>query len=344
MPPPADDQEKARRLVELLKNARRIAVVTHDNPDPDALGAAFGIRAIAERQAGKPAAIVYGGLIGRSENRAMVSRLGIEITPAAEARWADFDAFVLVDTQPDVRNHSLPPGAPVVAVLDHHPVFRRSQASIPLFDVRKDCGATTTIVLAYLRALEIGIEGKLATALFYGLATDTRNLNRMAHPIDAEAFLHLFPLIDLDALQDITRPRVPRAYFSLYKGAIERAVLRGDAIHTWLGTVSSPDTVSEIAEFLIRLEDCTWSVAGGAHGSHLFLSLRSGDPAQDTGRLLKEVIGKDGSAGGHGAMAGARIALPSGNPADADEAWRRFCKRFFRALGRSSESETPLIG
>lgn len=344
MPLPDDAGERARRLLEIVKNARGAVVLTHDNPDPDCIGAAVGIQALGRHHADRTVAIAYGGVVGRAENRALVERLGIGVVPVARLPWEQFDCVALVDTQPDVKNHSLPPGKPVSVVIDHHPIFRRSAAAVPLYDVRRGFGATTTMVVQYLRALDTPLDPKVATALFYGIASDTRNLNRMTYPADVEAYLYLFPLVDLQALADITRPRVPRSYFSLYKGAIEKAEVRRDVVLSWLGPVPIPDTVGEIADFLVRLEGCVWSVAGGAFERHLYVSLRTNDPGNDAGRLVKEAVGKDGSAGGHGPMAGARIALSGEEPAAAEAAWKRLAAKLLKALGRAAEPGIPLAG
>src|SRR5262245_36546857 len=129
-------------------------ILTHDNPDPDSMAAAEGLKALLEAEAGVPCQVARGGIVGRAENRAMVSVLGLE---HAEVQNLDLDAYpliALVDTQPETGNNSLPPGHRVDIVIDHHP--RRPQSlRAPWCDVREDFGASCTIVYGYLRERKV---------------------------------------------------------------------------------------------------------------------------------------------------------------------------------------------
>jgi nanoRNase/pAp phosphatase (c-di-AMP/oligoRNAs hydrolase) len=65
-----------------------------------------------------------------------------------------------------------------------------------------------------------------------------------------------------------------------------------------------------VAEKLVSLERLRWSLATGAYRGELYLSLRLNDRRINAGRLVRELCAPlGGSAGGHGAMAGARIPL-----------------------------------
>src|SRR5690348_9561013 len=73
----------ASRLVRFVRNEGRklngLLIYTHDYPDPDSLASAFGLKHLVRLVAGVDAEIVYGGVIGRTENREMVSRLRIPL-------------------------------------------------------------------------------------------------------------------------------------------------------------------------------------------------------------------------------------------------------------------------
>jgi nanoRNase/pAp phosphatase (c-di-AMP/oligoRNAs hydrolase) len=68
-----------------------------------------------------PVTVARGGVIGRAENRAMVSVLGLEHVPVSEIDFGQYETIALVDTQPETGNNSLPPGHRVDIVVDHHP-------------------------------------------------------------------------------------------------------------------------------------------------------------------------------------------------------------------------------
>ncbi len=77
----------------------RTLVLTHDNPDPDSLAAALGLRRLLEHE-GMPAQMAVGGIIGRAENRAMVRELKIELVPIERLDFHNYATVALVDTQP----------------------------------------------------------------------------------------------------------------------------------------------------------------------------------------------------------------------------------------------------
>ncbi len=81
------------------------------------------------------------------------------------------------------------------------------------YDVRTDVGAACTILVEYLCEAEVEIDPLLATALFYGIKTDTRGLGRNAAPADVAAYYYLQPRIDTDVLSEIEQAQVPVDYF-----------------------------------------------------------------------------------------------------------------------------------
>jgi nanoRNase/pAp phosphatase (c-di-AMP/oligoRNAs hydrolase) len=67
-------------------------VLTHDNPDPDALAAAHGVAFLLEQLAGVPSKVGYGGIVGRAENRALLKVLQgqerqLELELQLQAAW-----------------------------------------------------------------------------------------------------------------------------------------------------------------------------------------------------------------------------------------------------------------
>ena len=110
-------------------------IYMHDNPDPDALAAAVGLKRLVEHEAGLQATLALGGIVGRAENRAMVDVLKIPLTPIEELSPPSFDVLAIVDSQPGTGNNSLPPDRPVDVVIDHHPL--RAESSVaPWCDIR----------------------------------------------------------------------------------------------------------------------------------------------------------------------------------------------------------------
>ena len=89
----------------------RALVVTHDNPDPDSLASAFGLKKLFETVLRRETVIGYGGMIGRAENRALVSSCRIPTVPLEDLEFRDFSTVALVDSQPETGNNSIPENA-----------------------------------------------------------------------------------------------------------------------------------------------------------------------------------------------------------------------------------------
>ncbi|MGQ0506128.1 MAG: DHH family phosphoesterase [Myxococcaceae bacterium] len=323
---------KVDRLLKSVRGRRHPVILTHDNPDPDSMAAAFALGYLLEKRAGMEVSIGYGGIIGRAENMAFVKVLRLPIAPISQIVFDEHDLIGLVDTQPPVGNHSLPPRYAADIVVDHHPL-RDESLSVPFADVGGDFGATSTMLVEYLRAARLEPTPEIATALFYGIKADTRDLGRETTQTDVDSYLWLFPRIDKTALGRIEHPELPLKYFQLFHKAIERAKVYGDAIITDLDEVYSPDMVAEVAERLLFTEDMKWSLACGSYRSQLYFSLRTKDRRMNAGRLIREICeDKGGSAGGHGSMAGARLPL-WGNRANRLAIKRAILKRFIQGFG-----------
>jgi nanoRNase/pAp phosphatase (c-di-AMP/oligoRNAs hydrolase) len=329
---PGQSQGRVAELLNLARGRRRPLILAHDNPDPDSLASALALAFLFASRLHLESRISYGGIIGRAENQAMVKVLRLPLIPVSRVIFDDHDLICLVDTQPAAGNHSLPPRYFPDVVIDHHPL-RSGTERATFWDVGGTHGATSTLVTQYLMASGTVPSPQVATALFYGIKADTRDLGRETVAADVQAYLYLFPLVDKIELGHIEHPELPAAYFQLLHSAIARARTFGAVIATDLGSLYAPDLTAEIAERLLFVEGIRWSLAFGTYHHDLFVSLRTSDPRMNAGQLIREVCaGSGGTSGGHGSMAGARIPIPRGGRSLA--AFRRqTLQRFLAALG-----------
>lgn len=333
---------KVERLARQFRGRRRALVLTHDNPDPDSMAAAWALALVLSDRVGVPADIAYGGIIGRAENAAFVKVLRLPLKQVADVELGLYDTFALVDTQQDVGNHALPEGVVADIVVDHHPL-REGPVKNAFADLGGTYGATSTMLTEYVRAARLEPSPELATALYYGIKADTRDLGRQTRDPDVECYLWLFPRIDRELLSAIEHPQLPVRYFRLFHAAIEKARLYSAAVITDLGDVYSPDIVAEVAERLSFIDGPKWSLAFGSYRSQLYLSLRVMDRRMNAGRLIRETCAPlGGSAGGHGSMAGARLPLV-GRKAQRETFKRDVLRRFKDAFGVTGERGVSLL-
>jgi nanoRNase/pAp phosphatase (c-di-AMP/oligoRNAs hydrolase) len=327
-------------LLTALEGSGRIVILPHDNPDPDALASAAGLKFLISSRLGQDAQIALGGIVGRAENRAMLKYLNITLVPVGELQLDGATRVVLVDTQPGRPNNSLPEGVVPAVVIDHHPAYD-SYSGVPFLDLRDEYGATSTIVTEYLRDAKLALEAKIATALFYGITAETQDLGREATAADIEAAHFLYPYTNKRRLAKIENARVPREYFRGFREGIERARLYDRVVVSLLGEVQYPDMVAEVADFLLRLEQVDWAAAIGVYGTCLHCSVRTTDRDVNAGDLLQRVLGSK-SAGGHDMIAGGRIAVGD-DPARHEQAAIEVRERLLRALGVDPTRGEPLV-
>ena len=295
-----------KRLLAGLRRRRAALIYTHDNPDPDSLAAAWGLARLFQYELDLVSVIAHGGIVGRAQNRAMVENLGIKLMPTEKLDPDRFDLIALVDSQPETGNNSLPAGHPIDVVIDHHPPRPESRRA-PWCDIRPDLGATSTIVFEYLRGRGIPIDPPLATAFFFALRTETRDLGREASEQERRAYLSLVPTVDHALLYRMTHPKVPRAHFVALDRALRSAEVYGNIVAVNLGRLRYPDLVAEIADLLLSFDAAKLVLCVGYYDGSAYLSLRTEPPQRRAGTIMRTIVGTEGAAGGHGTMAGARL-------------------------------------
>src|SRR5439155_136117 len=204
------------------------------------------------------------GTITRPENRAMTRILDIDVEEIKGHAIDEYDMVAMVDAQPSFFEEAF---GEVDLVIDHHP--EETPARAHLRDIRPSWGATSTIMTEYLRAADVKITQRLATALLYGIKTDTLHLERGATKADLEAFAYLHPLANHSALRRIERPELPNEALDVLALGIARRQLTHGVVFSHLGPVAYPELVAQFAEFFLQIEGAEWSVVSGTVNGEL---------------------------------------------------------------------------
>ena len=263
---------------------------------------------------------------------------------ASDFRKADLVA--LLDTQPEVGNHSVPFDRMPDIVFDHHFPRELSGPEPPFFDVGGEFGATSTKLVGLALASGLEIPDKLATALVYGVKSDTFNLSREATPYDFAAYMHLLPLADSQILAEIEHPQLPVKYFRIFNKAIQRGKIHGNVVVADLGEIYTPDLCAEVADRLLHIEGVRHALAVGWYEEALFLSLRSRNRNKKLGKLLHGIIVQElklGTAGGHTTMAGARIPVEGKSQRARADVRRKVVSKILAAFGQDYRHFSRLI-
>ena len=332
----AHERARVERIRAHFEGAPRVLILMQDDPDPDAIASALALRTLLGRnRTGAP--ICTFGTITRPENVAMCEILDIDVEPITTREMHGFDRVAMVDVQPSFLEERF---VEVDLVIDHHPLEEPVRAHIR--DIRPSYGATSTILADYLRAADVKITQRLATALLYGIKADTLGLERGGTKADLEAFTYLYLLANHNALRRIERPALGEAALdALATGLAKRRIIKG-VFFSHLGRVATADIIPQFADFGLQAEGVEWSVVSGVVGNDLHISVRNVGYVRGAGDVARAAFGDLGSAGGHRTMAKAVLPADSlvrggadGDPAGCQD---RIVQRFLRAIGANGRS------
>ncbi len=288
-----------------------LGIVTHNNPDPDAISSALALATIATsvNPHGLKCRILYDGVIGHQENRTMVNLLDIRMERLTPQVLQECSHLALVDSPAPGINNSLIPSARVDIILDHHRDGKYSGSGAVFADIRARIGATASILTQYLQELDIPVDRRVATGLLYGIRSDTREFRRNVTPEDLNNAAFLLPLTDPDLLDKIMSPSLSQETLDVLGIAIRSRKIRSGYLISNVGYVRNRDTLPQAADLLITLEGVNTALVYGITDEAIIMSARNRDVRLNIGNVMHEAFGSIGDAGGHPNMAAVSIPL-----------------------------------
>ncbi len=307
----------AWQLMTYLKSldpARQIGIIVHDNPDPDSIGGAMALRDMAE-SVGKPADILYYGSIGHQETRAFINLLSVPMRQVTGTVLSEYGVLALVDCNTPGRNNSLPAGTPVNIIIDHHAPKEENgkngstMTTADFVDIRPDVGATSTIMTRYVQELDFKISSNLATALLYGIRTDTSEFKRNTSAVDLTSAAFLHGIAQQDLLAQIETPSMSLETIDVLGEAIRNKRIEGTYMISDVGFIHDRDTLPQAADYLLKLEGISTVLVFGMTEDKIHMSARSKDIRVNIGEVIQRAFGDIGSAGGHQRSAAAQVPL-----------------------------------
>jgi nanoRNase/pAp phosphatase (c-di-AMP/oligoRNAs hydrolase) len=333
---------KARQLADVIESSEdRLAIVTHDNPDPDSIAAAAALAAIADHL-GVEADILYFGDIGHQENRAFVNLLDIELTPYGDVDIDDYDTIAVVDP---AKAGEVTLDRQVDIFIDHYEV--EGQIESEFADVRPNVSATSTILTKYIQEFDLSVSQEVATALLYGIRAETLDFRRDTTPADLTAAAYLYPFADHDTLEQVESPNMSPETLDVLAEAITNREVEGSHLVSNAGFISDRDALSQAASQLLNLEGITTTAVFGIVEDTIYLAARSKDIRLNIGRVLADAFENIGESAGHSTQASAEIPLGIFTGIEATEENRdtllslteeAVTRKLFDAMGVESES------
>ena len=200
-----DRKQGAREVLRRLEAEvnSKVLIVCHDNPDPDALASALAMKHLCDSM-GHTSTIIHGGMIEHQQNRAMVRLLNMDVRKLIldweiEDLLKESDIVICVDFSHPAANNVLPENCVPHIVIDHHPSEERPAVDVIL--VRSEFAATSSLIASVLMNSGVEMNSEIATALAFGIRTDTLGFTRSFNAVDLRALSWLGAWVDWEMMR-----------------------------------------------------------------------------------------------------------------------------------------------
>ena len=321
-----------------LINYRDIVVQCHDNPDADALASGYALVWYLKKQ-DIDARFVYGGkeAVQKSNLLKMIDDLQITVEHITEL--PEPELLVTVDCQYGESNVTKFDAGKVI-VIDHH----RVSGELPdPSDVRSNYGSCSTVLYELLTAegLDINENKRLATALYYGLMTDTDNFSSLFHPADRD--LRDVAKYDQSDIAGFRGANMSKEELTIAGKAMQNAVYNDEYRY---GIIEAEPCDSNIlgliSDMLLEVDGVDTCVVYDLLEDGVKFSVRSGTKNTKASELAKYIADDMGGGGGHLIKAGGFIKKDlirkKGIPYAADDIGKMLYERL-----RKYHSESEII-
>jgi nanoRNase/pAp phosphatase (c-di-AMP/oligoRNAs hydrolase) len=284
-------------------DADRVLILLHNDPDPDALASGLALRNLLRRT--KTTAII-GAMQGvtRPENLRMANMLDIHVEQVTPAMLQEFERVATVDVQPHYFGGLMDRAD---LVIDHHP--EQPGYSAVFKDIRADYGSSSTILTEHLRAVDVNISERTATAMLYAIKSDTLFFARHTNRVDLEAFTFLYPLADAALIRKMEGAEITLERLDYVTRASQGGIMKEQVFSAFIGEAPREDFIPYTADFFLQLEGVKWTIVAGVVNGSLIVSVRNLGYSRNAGEFVKRWFGDIGSAGGHRAMAKAVVPI-----------------------------------
>ena len=290
-------------LKDLLK-FNDIVIQCHDNPDADAIASGYALWWYLKGE-GKDPTFIYRGYNQIKKSNLMIMIDGLDIPIQYEP---DFDRIpelvIYVDCQAGQRNVTFTEGQ-TIAVIDHHMI----SGELPsMSNVRSNIGSCSTVVWEMIRKIGIDVndDKKIATALYYGLYTDTNSLSEMSHPLDRDMVDYL---------------KANKSFILTMRNSnisLEELKITGQALFNYdyhldsryvviMAEQCDPNILGVISDFALETDGVDICVAYAMNPSEVKLSVRSCIKEVHANELAADLTRGIGGGGGHLTKAGGSI-------------------------------------
>ncbi|MDY2847479.1 MAG: DHH family phosphoesterase [Oscillospiraceae bacterium] len=292
-----------------------IVIQCHDFPDADTIASGYGIYWYLKKNNKEPR-LIYGGKkkISKPNLLIMTEKLNIPLE-YAESLEESPQLLITVDCVHGESNVTDFP-AKLYAAIDHH---KSVQESSLLYDIRYSHGSCSSIVAVLLEeaGLSYNDDQALATALYYGLYTDTGGMTEISHPADRD--LRDFARYNKEMIGVLINSNLSLPELRIAGEALNN-VCYGKKYRYAVACADEcdPNILGFINDLVLQVDSVDVSVVCCCVSGGIKLSVRSCVNGINAAELAGFIAENIGSGGGHSRKAGGFISTRLADGAKTD--------------------------
>ncbi len=310
--------DKINKLDEKIKNTKtlKIGIIIHDEPDPDAISAALGLKTIFQKLGRDPERIEifadntdYVAL----GTKTLINAVNVVIKPLSKFNPKKHKPVLVDIGSIHQSNLSLKKDAEPELIIDHH-------------NTESPFEASATIITLLMTIMEFKISKLLATALHLGIDTDTNDgTSEKFTDFDELAYFKILPpLIDNKIRVKIKLPDPSKKQFEMLANALTKyCVVQEDSlIITGVGYIDETSKgamaiiANELLKFarkvfvigIVEIKSEDKKTGTILHKKFAVLSVRSKTGTENAGAISVKIFGHK-VAGGDPVKAGGKVSL-----------------------------------
>jgi nanoRNase/pAp phosphatase (c-di-AMP/oligoRNAs hydrolase) len=295
-------------LVQDRISSKKIAIFTHQSPDPDAIASMMGMEWLFRKKYECECDLYYQGRISHPQNNAMDNLLdpGLKNIEDGWAGDGAYDLHILVDTIPNnagVGENEID----FDLVIDHHPDLPNGDFNGIVINLKAGSCAGTIFRLVEESGLalsdDVDYDKKVSTALIVGIMTDTENmLSPDTTEHETDAFKVLCDCRDVNVLKQIVNFKRPKFWIIAKAQAAEEAHYDEEG-YCIVGMGNLPtkhwDLLADQADEMVQWDTVHTAIAFAVIGEDMLVGcVRSTNASVTVKDLCKKLGGKHGSGGG----------------------------------------------
>ena len=281
-----------------------IVIQCHDNPDADAIASGFGIYTYL-KSIGKDSRLIYSGHLKVSKPNLLLLINSLNIPLEYVTALDKPDLLITVDCQVKGGNITFF-DAFHFAEIDHH---IETGPLLTLSAIHPEFGSCSTLVWALLdqASFDFNHYQDVATALYYGLLTDTNTLTEIRHPLDKEMSERLS--YDTSLLRQLKHSNL--SMFDLETAGIALIRCSTNKAHKFAvleARPCDPNILGFISDLAIQVDNILVCIVYFEDTQGIKFSIRSCTDQVKANEFAHFLSQKIGSGGGHFDKAGGSIS------------------------------------